>query len=315
MRVIASIFVLLACASAPGGGRAQEAPRLVVERGVGAEPCPDAEALTLRIEQIRGRSGHDLASRYRVAFTRKDDGFSAAISTGPSGANVRTLENSGPRCLDLANAIALTLALLFDSDIVLKKDPDPIVETATPAAPAPQSASPERPRLRRDATLALGAAGLAGVLRHASPAVTADVGIAGARWRMSLGALWAIPQTIGLGPGTVKEQLVSGSLRACFAPLRHEWLRLDVCSGAAVGLLAGQAQGFTRNEHHVRPWVAVPFEIALAGWSAPIGWELGAGGLAAVQRPDFSIEGLGVAYESPQVGGILSFRVVGMLPW
>jgi hypothetical protein len=34
-----------------------------------------------------------------------------------------------------------------------------------------------------------------------------------------------------------------------------------------------------------------------------------------VRRQDFSIDGLGVAYESPPIGGTLTLRVVGLLPW
>jgi hypothetical protein len=313
MRVIASNVALVSIVAVAHGAWGQEAPRLMVERGVGAEVCPDADALALRVEVIRGRSTRDVAGTYRVSFVRKEEGFAAVISTGPTGANVRTLENNGPTCAELAKATALTLALLFDSDVAVKKPPEPAVTIAPPPPPPPPP--PEQPRFRRDATLSLGATGLAGVLRPALPAATAEAGIAGSRWRMSLGVLWAVPQTLELGPGQVNEQLVSGSIRTCFAPYRQGALRFDVCSGAFVGLVTAEAEGFTRNERHTRPWVAVPFELVLAWWSTPIGWELGAAGLLPVRRQDFSVDGLGVAYKSPQVGGMLSLRVVGMFPW
>jgi hypothetical protein len=209
----------------------------------------------------------------------------------------------------------VTLALLFDSDVVVKKNLETSAPAPLPTAIPPAPLPPERARPRRDAVLAFGVAGLAGVLRAVSPAASAEAGIAGPRWRMSLGALWALPQAIQLGPGTVHEQLWGGFARTCFAPLRYRSLRFDVCTGAAVGLVTAEAEGYTRNERRTRQWAAVPFELALAGWSSPVGWEISLGGLAVVRRQDFSIEGLGVAYESPQIGGTLTLRVVGLLPW
>jgi hypothetical protein len=317
MRVIASNIALVAWVAVGYGAWGQEASRLLVERGVGAEPCPDSETLSSRIDQIRGRSSRDLAGSYRVSFVHKTDGFAAVISTGPTGANVRTLESNGPTCAELAKATALTLALLFDSDVAVKKNPPPVVSAAPPPVPPPPPPppSPEVSSFHRDATLSLGAIGLAGVVRTVSPAASVEAGIAGRRWRMGIGALWGVPQTLDLTPGTVDEKLMSGTLRTCFAPYRQGWVRFDVCTGAFVGFMSGEAQGFTHNEQHTRPWVAVPFELVLAGWNAPVGWELGAGALVPVRRQDFSVDGLGVAYKSPPMAGMLSLRVVGMLGW
>jgi hypothetical protein len=314
MRVIASIPILVLFVAVARIGWAQELPRLVVERGAGAEPCPDASSLATRIAQIRGSPQRDLATSYRVLFTRKDDTFSAVISTGPHGANVRTLENRGSTCAALGNAAAVTLALLFDSDVAVKSNSEPSLPVVVPSAVSPPPL-PEGPKTRRDATLAIGASGLAGVLRPVSPGLTAEAGIAGTRWRMSLGAIWALPQTTALGPGTVQDQLLGGFARTCFAPWRGESLRFDVCSGAVFGLVTAEGQGYTRNESHIRPWVAVPFELSFGGWTVPAGWEVVAGGLASIRRHDFSVDNLGVAYESPPVGAMLSLRAIGMLPW
>jgi len=153
-----------------------------------------------------------------------------------------------------------------------------------------------------------------GVLRSASPAAVADSGIAGPRWRMSIGALWAAPQTITLGPGTVRQGLISGFSRTCFAPWTSGSLRIDVCSGAAFGLMTGEGHGYSRNERRTEPWVAIPFELAFAGFRSPVGWELSGGGLGMLRRRDFSIDGLGVGYRSSPVAATLTLRVVGLLP-
>ncbi len=270
MRVNFSCLFIVLLASRSGW--AQQAP-LVVERGTGAEQCPDADTLSARVEQIRGRAEHELASRYHVVFTRREDVFAAVISTGPGGANARVLENSGPTCSALANATAVTLALLFDSD-VKQKPPPPSVPAPPPVAAEPVVAPAQKLPSPRYATLAVGAAGLAGVLRPVSLALIADGGFAGPRWRASIGALWGLPQTIPLGPGTVREQLLSGFSRACLAPWTGGSLRFDLCSGAVFGFMTGEGQGYSRNERRTQPWVAIPLEFALAGFHTSVGWEL-----------------------------------------
>jgi hypothetical protein len=312
MRINISCLAYLVFVTAARSGWAQPS-RLVVERSAGAEQCPDAAALSARIEQIRGRADHELVNGYRVLFTRREDVFTAVISTGPNGVNVRVLENTGPNCSALGNATAVTLALLFDSDVKERPPPPslpaPAVVVETPSAPV------ERPPPPRYVTLALGAVGFAGVLRPVSPGVIADSGMAGPNWRMSIGALWAFPQTIPLGSGSVREQWLGGFSRACLAPWAGASIRFDICSGAVFALVTAEGLGYSRNERRTEPWVAVPLELALASYRAPFGWELGAGALAPLRRRDFSIDGLGVAYHSPPVAGILTLRAVGILPF
>jgi hypothetical protein len=113
----------------------------------------------------------------------------------------------------------------------------------------------------------------------------------------------------------VHERLLAGFARVCVATWQKSGLRLDACSGALVGAVTAEAEDFTRNEHRTRAWIALPFEAALAGWTAPVGWEVSLAGLVPLRRPDFTIDGIGTAYTSPALGGMLSLRMIGIVPW
>ncbi|HMI86707.1 MAG TPA: hypothetical protein VK550_21590 [Polyangiaceae bacterium] len=313
MRIVSSLVLVTLLTFSPGG-RAETIATLVVERGAGAERCPDADALGTKIAQIRGRPALDSPVPYRVTFARTDDRLSATIRT-EGGSSVRNLEHDGANCSALGHAVALTLALLMDSAVEPKKevDPPPPPPAASPVAtavPRPPASSP-----RREMTMSLAVAGLAGVMRPASPALSFDVGMSFAPLRLSVGALWGLPQTLQIGPGNVHENLLGGFARICVPAWERSGLRFDACSGALAGAVTAEAEGVTRNERRTRPWIALPFEAALAGWSAPVGWEISLAGFVPLRRPDFTIDGLGTAYRSPPIGAILSLRMAGIFPW
>jgi hypothetical protein len=359
---LASVAVFALVCGWSVGARAQ-APALNVRRGVDAQDCPDAARLAGDVAAIRGPAAAAATTAYTVDFTRDGQTFSAGIHTGPTGANVRLLEARGQTCNALAHAVAVTLALLFDSDKVESVDakpspagtpepaptatsspsPAPIPTLVTPdmkptgptspasasatsprsapiatssrSPPSPEAPAPEVGKRRREATVALGTTGLVGVLRPFSPGLSGELGLEIGRWRTALGGLAVFPQTLELGPGTVRESLLGGSMRACYAPWRGDRLRFDVCSGALIGAVKADGQGFTRNATQTQPWLAVPLEVAMAAFAGPLGLELGAGARASLQRPDFSVDGLGVAYRSPLVGATVSLRAIGQWPW
>ncbi|WP_438034784.1 hypothetical protein [Sorangium sp. So ce204] len=323
--------------AASGTAAAQTEPFLSVTRGAGAESCPDAARLIERVEQLRGRPETGASDSYVVEFTRGADGFRASIR---SGSGARELRDRSRSCAGLEQAAAVTLALLLDSDgdgeAPSPQEPGATARDApppAPPAPAPSpSASAERPPVARPApaaagggereapasgrgatrlTLAAGAAGLFGVVRPFAPALSAELGIGGARFRAAIGALWLVPQTLELGPGELRETMLGGAVRACFAAAGVGGLRFDVCSGVHAGRLKAAASGFTRNDAVEKTWLAVPIELSLASLSGPLGFEVGAAALVPLRRNDFSVDGVGVAYRSPPVGALVSLRGVG----
>jgi hypothetical protein len=307
-----------------GNARAQTSDPLRVERAAGTEDCPDAIALSERISAIRGRDDTPNDSSYQVSFTHTGDTFSSVIRSGPNGESQRVLQGHGSTCAALAQATAVTLALLFDSQPDRKPPPPPEPPKPAPAPQvesslvAPVAADPQASRVRVDSTFSVGAVGLAFVLRPLSPAFTGEVGLQVKRWRAGLGVLWNPAQSLPLEPseGHVSESLLSGTARSCLALVGAQSLHLDVCTGLFVGIVKAQAVGFTVNqpERH-RAWLAIPLELSLADTSGPVGWELSAAALGSLVHHDFEVTHLGTAYDAPRVGALLTLRAVGLWSW
>jgi hypothetical protein len=152
-----------------------------------------------------------------------------------------------------------------------------------------------------------------GVIRDLSPALSGEAGISVVRWHMGLGVLVSLPQDIALGPGVVRESLVGGLARICYAPLLADPLAIDVCSGGYFARLTAEGRNFSSNTLETRSWLAVPLEGALTYGLGPIGVQLAAQVLFPVQRQNFKVENLGVAYEATPVAGMFAVRLIGRM--
>lgn len=309
-RIVAWV-ALAASLCSPGDALGQAGGHLVVERGEGAEECPDAEALAARIAAIRSRTDLGSAS-YRVRFSHEKEPFVVTITAEPSG-HARTLASDDATCEPVANAVALTLALLFDAEPAAPPPPTPVPPVSPPP---PQRAVPTAPTpsQRLAGTITVAGANLVGVTGPAAFGVAAEAGLVVSRFRAGLGMLWTADVASSLGPGEIREGLVGGTARLCFAPTT-EAFRTDLCSGLLVGRASATAHGFTRNETRHSPWVAVPLQLSGSYWTKHIGVELGLSALVQLQRADFAVEGLGVSYESAPVGFLGTLGVVGILPF
>jgi hypothetical protein len=315
-----SVFVLLASTGLAllltAAAQAQSAADsfLSVTREEGAESCPDTDALSAHVERLRGHPATGEPSAYRVSFTQRGGVFRAEIRVG-AGSGVRVLRDRGATCASLEQATALTLALLLDSDShelpTEKTEPDQ-PELVTPPETKPAQQKPAEPARRGSTSmsLSLGGGGLFGVVQAAAPAALGELGIGVDRFHTSIGVLWLPEQSLDFGPGRLDETLLSAEARTCLTAARSTELRFDLCSGIYAGLLKVRANGYTLNSSADKPWLAVPFELALATTSQPVGVEVGVSALVPLRRNDFSIDNLGVAYSSWPVGLLLSMRAV-----
>jgi hypothetical protein len=168
----------------------------------------------------------------------------------------------------------------------------------------------EASRLRVAPIFSAGAALLVGVLRPVAPALIGDAGLEIGDFRASLGALWVPSQTLSLSPGTVHEDLIGGTLRACYVAWRGAVIRFDLCTGALVGALNAEARGFTVNERDTQLFLAFPLETAFAIRTGIVGWELGASALVLSPPNEFHVEGRGPAYSPAPIAGMFALRVV-----
>jgi len=313
------LLVSLGFCVAAGTAHAEPGRALTVERSAAASDCPDADALTARVEGMLGRQ-LDPSASYSVAFNRDGRGFRATIRAGENGSTVRELEARESSCGPLARAAVVTLVLLFDPDFVAgKSEPDAELNPAPPP-PAPPKPPPPAvlpplppPSLESSGTrarfgLSVGGAALAAVLRPFAPAALADAGLELQRVRMSIGALWVPTQRLSLGPGNATETVIAGSLRTCFALQRSEAFRVDACSGALLGAASARAHGFSRDSSSTKPWFALPIELAASTRRRSLGLELSVGALLSPSPLDFAVTGLGTTYHSPSIAGQLALR-------
>jgi len=280
-----------------------------VTRASGADSCPDSEALRLHVARLRGHQATSELSAYRVHFSYDAGTFRADIRVGEGG-DARVLRDRAANCASLEQATALTLALLLDSELPSKEAAPPLV--VTPAPPTERS-RPQAANLEDAAHFAfsLGGGALFGVTQLAAPTVQAELGIGVNRFRTGLGVLWVPTQRHDFGPGRLREQLLTGTARACFAALRSSRSRFDLCSGFYAGVLKVDASGYTRNGSVDEGWLAIPLGVSLTTTWAPLGLELATSALIPLRRHDFSIDNLGVAYASWPIALLLSVRAFG----
>lgn len=290
---------------------------LRVTREEGAESCPDTETLRAHVERLRGHQTTSEPSSYHVHFSRRGDVFRADIRVGAS-TGARVLRDRRATCASLEQATALTLALLFDSDLSAlpsektESEPEPAepraVEPPKPVEqPRPAPVQPNAAHL----ALSLGGGALFGVVQPVAPTALGELGIGVSRFRTGIGVLWMPQQARDFGPGQLRQTLLSGVARTCMTAARSSAVRFDLCSGIYAGLLKVRAYDYTRNGSADKAWLAVPVGVSLTTTSAPVGVEVGASALFPLRRNDFSIDNLGVAFESWHVGMLLSMRAVG----
>jgi hypothetical protein len=325
MRWLLALSLVVGGVVASGRARAQAplAPAqgesfLSVTREAGAEGCPDRDALSEHVGRLRGLQATSATGTYHVTFSFRAGVYRAAIRFGGTQGQ-RVLRDRGSTCASLEQATALTLALLLDSDasaLPTEEEEPPAHDDAPPPAPAPAPPPPDHEAPKANAAhvsllLSAGGAGLSGMVNPIAPAVTGELGLSTARFRAHVGVLWVPEQTLDLEPGTVNETLFSGVARMCLSPWHNQRSRFDLCSGSYAGVVSVEANGYPRNDDAKKPWLALPLELAFLTTPSPIGVELGASALVPLRRSDFSIDNLGVAYESWPVGVLVSMRAVG----
>ena len=295
---------------------AQPVP-LSVSHGPGADDCPDALDLLARIERIRGAPPRVDQPAYRVAFTRDAAGLHAVISSSES-AGERLLDDAALQCSALAQATAVSLALLFDADARargtarLSAVTPAATPSVTPASTAPQASAaaygqPDLSAPRASTALAGGA--LLGVPRPLAAAFGLELGLDNGRFGLRVAAHYAVPPDLDFASGEVREALLAGSLEGCFAAWSSAGLRLEGCAGGILGALRAEAEGYAEDRRRTRLWSALAFDARFGLVPDPLGASLELALLVPLRRQDFAIDGAGVAYASEPVAVLLSLRV------
>jgi hypothetical protein len=239
--------------------------------------CPASAQLEARVDQLLGAPG---ATRARmqaagigasVRFADAPGSQRADIELHGARSGQRTLSDDGADCRELAEAAALTLAILIDPSFVPPSDsrstggtaPPVPGEPATPAPPTPSPAAPpgaiafsnlraplpraERPPGSTPLSLMAGGGVASRLTRPILPALAGGAALDFSR-RIGLRALalWIPPSAVDISPGSVELTLLVGSLEACVHfPPPNPGFRVSACGGASAGAIEANGQGYT----------------------------------------------------------------------
>lgn len=313
----------------PARSFAQDAPKssLVVTRGDATDTCPDAPALA---EQVRRLTGADVIDSsgltagpretfIRVAISRNSAGFHADITAGGQRHGTRTLDDVGPTCTALEDAIAVTIAIFLD----------PYASAPMPAPLAPAPVAPPSPRVpllttppapaRMDAFVELDAGVAFGVLEDTVPLLAARAGLRGSsRWSVAIGGAFAFPDTLTDRDRTVDLSLAYGYAALCGRALGESGTaHLDWCLEPMVGRFTGTGHGYDHDSTKHALWIAgaagPELVLPIAGRFA---WTASALGVIPFLRQSFDITRGGVDYalfHAPATAALLAFGLRGEL--
>ena len=305
------------------GAHAEGSPsphaQLVVTRGPGAEDCPDVYGLATK---VRDMSTADIAvseaalprdTWVEVELSRVLSGYRATISARGRRNGTRTIDDVGARCASLADAVAVTLVMLLDPQgAPTPPEPPPIADARSP--------SPHEGARRSFSPGVEGAFGASvAVLEHTVPVVELGARAhVGERFGVAVGGGVVFRDRVSVAGGSVQLGLVYGYLRGSLSVFEREGTRVALVAGPLLGSLSGEGTGYdTPLPSRRLPWIAVgggpELRAALSSWLA---WSVRLLAVVPLVHQGFSVDDAGTptdAFETPPVGGILTFGAVADL--
>jgi hypothetical protein len=262
----------------------------------------------------------------QVAIAHDFGGYRAQVGAFGRHQGARTLEDLGPGCASLADAIAITLAIFLD----------PYANTPLPsltpsAAPSPPQAPVLEPHPTRKRPVArvlpwlprwfLDASGGAAfqLLEHSQPLLTGNFGLRiSPRWSLALGATFVLPDTKQSSDGAIRLTLSYGYLLGCGRALgSRDGARMDWCAAPLLGSLGGKGQNYRSNFGKHAVWLAIAAGPQVVfPFSNSLSWVLAGQGVVPLLQQGFDVQSRGVrsnAYRSAAVAGVVSLGIRGTL--
>lgn len=278
----------------------EQALRVQVEKSEAARACPSESWFMARVLSHSPATG--IAGNYRIELSRTEQRWRAKITRlGADGSVLaeRVLEDSGASCAPLAEASALTVAILADStasSVQLAPQPEPQPEPRRPPAPP----APPEPRALRGFA-GVGAGLSSGMIAPLAPLFGVGLGLDTRYFSPGFRLMMTTKQRFDLGPGSTTVQAWMASAAVCVHPAPSR-LQPALCATADAGVLHGSAEGFDEVRPSSRPHEAFGVE-ARATFYASDGYRLSAslGGALPVSRESFSVAGLPAAYVPPPI--------------
>jgi hypothetical protein len=280
-----------------------------VRRDESAAECPDSSWFQARLQEQRGEAQQ--SGDFTVSLSRKGDTFRATIQRWQEGERVaaeRVLADRSATCAPLAEAVAVTLAILaedFAREQARAPEPPPppppeIVTAEAAPAPAPAPAPPPPPAIRLWG--GVGAGGFGAFISPLAPAFALGATLDSRSLRQGLRGSFTLPQRFELGPGRVVVQAWLITMLSCVR-LARGTAGLALCAAFDAGQLSGTSEGFADTSPGMRSYEALGLELQ-PSWNFAERGRISAvlGGLLPFTRESFSVTGLGAAYVPPAVG-------------
>lgn len=256
MRFAIAVALALASSLATRSVSAKETARLVYVRDAAAESCPDESAFRERVAAKLGYEAFDdvRAERIvtvRIALERGElDASVITSATKEAAAGERRVRSAARDCVELAEAVAFTVALVVDPRAATGA-PDRPAPAPDPHAPGPSPfddrtavappASPAR-EPAKDRTLAVAASleatGAVGTVPAATFGGGGAVFLFAHAWAVGLEGRVDLPAAFEDAARRVEATLYSGSIVPCgrVAPVL-------ICGVASFGALSGTSSG------------------------------------------------------------------------
>jgi hypothetical protein len=272
--------------------------------------CPDAAELRRLATASRVPSAAPPTHAYSVSFERPGAVYRAEV-VDETARRTRRLEDKGPACAPLGQAVAMVLATMWGSEQDETVSP-PAPAPALPASAVPVDRAARPPTSRSSGSRWIFGAGsglAAAIVRPAAPAFLADAALERSPLSLAIGAFWIPQQWLGLAPGAVEVQLIAGTVRGCASAWTET--RLGVCGRVLAGALQADAIGFDAHAQRTRPWFAAGLEVFVDGPlpGALFRYRAAVGAIAPLRAEAFSVAGVGSAYDTPALGGLFTLAV------
>jgi hypothetical protein len=241
-----------------------------------------------------------------VAFERQGSGYVAKIQLRGDKEGERTLRDPAPSCTALAEAVAVTVALLLDAGDAPPRAPEPEVRKEKPRS-APVALS---------GWIAANAGAAFGIVGAPSLVAGPELGLELARhFSLRLGAEGVLPRSKDAGNGRVSVSLLAMHLAACASPSELDaTFRPAVCVRGQAGVLRGEGAGYASANDARFAWFATGGSAEVGGRLSRFVWGVEAGLSIPIRRQSFSVEPSGIAYESSVIAAVLTGRV-GYVLW
>jgi hypothetical protein len=319
MRCVWLALMLLAAGAFTGSARAAEA-RFAWR---GPDCGSSAPLLERRLaELVEPRDRERLAGS--VAVTRSADRYGVEVTIDVDGQALGTRRFEADSCARAAETAAVAASLaVYDgegeprgaaesgiSPDIWTRRADPTPDFARPS-PAP-AAPPQSPLEAR-----VGAMGVLEIGALPKPAwggaLELELGV-GKRWSFAvLGSATAAQEHLLREPQSVHLSLLSGSARACVAPLLGPRHRLDGCAGARLMQARGRGEGFDVNRTATLTWAAPLLSVMFSVRAAShLEWRAEVDGSVPLARRRFLVDGGEVARAAAlgaavRLGAVLRF--------